>query len=105
MMRKISQMLLGSGLFLVTITAVAGPLQQGKPTTVAQYPQCQDGVTGASKAEGDTGRGRKSVHIFPERADGTSAAIDEYLSFHTQVIDDKGKFSLMPRSGLRTHAN
>lgn len=106
MMRKISQALLGSGLFLVTIAAIAGPVQQGRPAADTQYPQCQEGIAGVSKAARDAGRGRQSVQNFPERTDGNAAAgIDEYLSFHTQVIEDKGKFSLMPWSGLRTHAN
>ena len=106
MMRKISQALLGSGLFLVAIAAIAGPLQQAKPAAAAQYPQCQEGVAGVSKAARDAGRDRQSAQSLPERTDGNAAAgIDEYLSFHTQVIEDKGKFSLMPWSGLRTHAN
>jgi len=106
MMRKISQVFLGSGFFLVTIAAIAGPLQQGKPAAAAQYPQCQEGATGVSKPARDAERGRQSTQNVPERTDGNPAAgIDEYLSFHTQVIEDKGKFSLMPWSGLRTHAN
>jgi hypothetical protein len=104
MMTKISQVLLGSSLFLVTIVAIAG--QQGKPATEAQYPQCQEGAAAASRAARDAGQGRQSAQNFSERAEGdSSASIDEYLSFHTQVIEDKGKFSLMPWSGLRTHAN
>ena len=105
MMRKISQMLFGSGLFLVTMAAIAGPVQQAKPATAAQYPQCQEDAAAASRAAKDTGRGRQPALNSSQRADGNSAAIDEYLSFHTQVIEDRGKFSLMPWSGLRTHAN
>jgi hypothetical protein len=107
MMRKISQVLLGSSLLLVAMVASAGQVQQGKPANAAQYPQCQEGGSGASRAARDAGRGRHSAQNSPERADGNSAAagIDEYLSFHTQVIEDKGKFSLMPWFGLRTHAN
>ena len=106
MMRKISQVLVGGSFFLVTLAAVAGPIQQAKPATVAQYPQCQEGVTGMSKAVRDAGRGGQAAQSASERTDGNPAGcIDEYLSFHTQVIEDKGKFSLMPWSGLRTHAN
>ena len=106
MMRKISQVLLGGSFFLVTFAAVAGPAQQPKPATAAQYPQCQDSVAGVSKAARDAGRGGQAAQNASEGTDGNPAGgIDEYLSFHTQVIEDKGKFSLMPWSGLRTHAN
>ena len=106
MMKKISQVLFGGGCFLVTIAAIAGPLQQGKPAAAAQYPECQEGAAGVSKAGRDAERGRQSTQNVLERIDGNPAAgIDEYLSFHSQVIEDKGKFSLMPWSGLRTHAN
>lgn len=103
MMRNITRVLLGGSLFLATVAAIAG---QGKPSAAAQYPQCQEGVTGGSKAARDAGRGGQAAQNASERTDGDRAAsIDEYLSFHTQVIEDKGKFSLMPWSGLRTHAN
>jgi len=105
MMRNLSQVLLGSGLFLVSVVAIAGQLQQGKPPVAAQYPQCQESTAGVAKAARDAGRGRQSGQNSAERTDGSTAGIDEYLSFHTQVIEDRGKFSLMPWSGLRTHAN
>jgi hypothetical protein len=31
--------------------------------------------------------------------------IEEYLSFHAQVVEEGGKLSLVPGSRLRTHAN
>jgi len=106
MMRKIAQVLLGGSLFLVTIAAIAGPVQQGKPSGAAQYPQCQEGVAAVSKVARDAGRGGQAAQNASERTDGDRAvSIAEYLSFHTQVIEDKGKFSLMPWSGLRTRAN
>jgi hypothetical protein len=36
--------------------------------------------------------------------DVDDALIDEYLSFHAQVVEE-GKLSLLPGLGLRTHAN
>ena len=36
---------------------------------------------------------------------GPPALIDEYLSFHAQVVEEGGKLSLVPGSRLRTHAN
>ena len=106
MMRKISQVLVGGSFFLVMFAAVAGPAQQAQPATATQYPQCQEGVAGVSKAARDAGRGGQAAQNAAERTDANRAGgIDEYLSFHTQVIEDKGKFSLMPWSGLRTHAN
>jgi hypothetical protein len=38
-------------------------------------------------------------------SDVRSRTIDEYLSFHARVTEDNGKFTLMPWSALRTHAN
>jgi hypothetical protein len=106
-MVKITQMLLGGGLLLLTALAVAGPLIQSKNATATDYPECQDVVHRAPNAMEDAGRGnRVANYAADEGGSGVpNAAIDEYLSFHAQVTEDNGKFSLMPWSGLRTHAN
>jgi flavin-binding protein dodecin len=52
--------------------------------------------------------GRSNTSTEEATRDGVSDAqtrIDEYLSFHARVTEDNGKFTLMPWSGLRTHAN
>ena len=106
-MVKIAQMLLGVGFSLVTALAAAGPLIQTKPAAATDYPECKDAVHRAPKAMEDAGRrNRLAQNISRESGSGaTNAAIDEYLFFHAQVTEDNGKFSLMPWSGLRTHAN
>jgi hypothetical protein len=106
-MVKITQMLLGGGLSLVAALAAAGPLTQGKAATATDYPRCQDVVHRAPKTMEDAGRRKQFVQNIPEqgRSGAANATIDEYLYFHAQVTEDNGKFSLMPWSGLRTHAN
>jgi len=106
-MVKIAQILLGGGLWLVSVLAVAGPLIQAKPPAAADYPDCKDAVHRVPKATQDAQpRSRLAQDTSQEnRSVAPNAAIDEYLSFHAQVTEDNGKFSLMPWSGLRTHAN
>jgi hypothetical protein len=106
-MVKITRMLLGGALLLVTALAAAGPLIQGKAPTATDYPQCQDVVHRAPKAMEEAGRRNRFVQNIAQEGGSSApnAAMDEYLSFHAQVTEDNGKFSLMPWSGLRTHAN
>lgn len=106
-MAKIREALLGAGLLLVTTVASAGPASPGKGSTLAGYPECENAAQGMPKRVAapvrSDGSAEGAIH------DGASAAqnrtLDEYLSFHARVTEDNGKFTLMPWSGLRTHAN
>ena len=104
-MTKIKRALLGAGLALTVGLAAAGPATW--PVTaqnVIEYPECAQ----ASKLMQHTADASQSVNVAamdqfdPEAAD---ELIDEYLSFHAQVVEEGGKLSLVPGSRLRTHAN
>jgi hypothetical protein len=80
-MTKIQRALLGTGLALTVGLAAAGPATwtvTSDPSGLVQAGQNEVGVD--------------------------DALIDEYLSFHAQVVEE-GKLSLLPGLGLRTHAN
>ena len=97
--------MLGAGLLLATSVAIAGPAVPGKAPTLADYPECPDATRRTSKTATDPGH--KSVQDVAKDSvsDARNRTIDEYLSFHARVTEDNGKFTLMPWSGLRTHAN
>jgi len=105
-MAKMREVVLGAGLLLATSVAIAGPVVPGKAPTLAGYPECQDAVRRTSKAGSDPGRHTSVPDVTKDSAsDARNRTIDEYLSFHARVTEDNGKFTLMPWSGLRTHAN
>jgi len=104
-MVKIREMLLGASLLLVTSVATAGPASPGKGSLLAGYPECEN-ANGAPKQVVSPGRSRAPAEdVVHGASDDQNRTIDEYLSFHARVTEDNGKFSLMPWSGLRTHAN
>lgn len=106
-MAKIRVALLGMGLILTASIAAAGPIGHGKTKSLAGDPECPGAAAWMAKALRDANQNAR----FPQEADednisgGADSIIEEYLSFHAQVIEENGKFSLMPWSGLRTHAN
>jgi hypothetical protein len=106
-MVKIKDALLGGSLLLVTSVATAGPALPGKISTPAGYPECEDAAHRTSTRVADPGRSNASVRDATKDSVGDvqNRTIDEYLSFHARVTEDNGKFTLMPWSGLRTHAN
>ena len=105
-MVKIREMLLGASLLLVTSVATAGPASPGRGSLLAGYPECENAY-GTPKQIVGPGRSKASVEdVVQDGASGDQdRTIDEYLSFHARVTEDNGKFTLMPWSGLRTHAN
>jgi hypothetical protein len=105
-MAKMREVLLGASLLLVTSVASAGPASPGKGSPLPGYPECEAAAYGTAKRVMAPGRSNTSTEEATR--DGVSDAqtrIDEYLSFHARVTEDNGKFTLMPWSGLRTHAN
>jgi len=105
-MAKMREMLLGASLLLVTSVATAGPASPGKGSLLAGYPECEK-AHGAPKQVMGPGRGKAPAEGVVQEgvSEDQDRTIDEYLSFHARVTEDKGKFTLMPWSGLRTHAN
>ena len=101
------RVLVGASLLLVTSIATAGAAAPGKVPTLAGYPGCEDAAHRTSKRIADPQRGNVSVRdVTKYSASGAhNRTIDEYLSFHARVTEDNGKFTLMPWSALRTHAN
>ena len=106
-MARIREVLLGASLLLVTSVASAGPASPGKGSALAGDPECENAAYGTQKRAAAPGRSNVSAEdVTHERAsDAQNRTIDEYLSFHARVTEDNGKFTLMPWSGLRTHAN
>jgi hypothetical protein len=98
---------LSAGVLFVTSMATAGAAAPEKVQTLAGYPECEDAVHRTSKRIPDPRRSNMSVGDVRKdsASDGPRLKIDEYLSFHTRVTEDNGKFTLMPWSALRTHAN
>jgi hypothetical protein len=97
---------LGASLLLATSVAIAGPAVPGKAPTLADYPECPDATRRTSKTASDPGRQTSVQDVAKDSvSDARNRTIDEYLSFHARVTEDNGKFTLMPWSGLRTHAN
>lgn len=106
-MAKIREALLGTSLLLVTSLASAGPALPGKGSTLAGYPGCENAGHGTPERVAAPVRGDVSAEdvVHDGASDAQNRTIDEYLSFHARVTEDNGKFTLMPWSGLRTHAN
>jgi hypothetical protein len=106
-MAKIRQLLFGGGLLAVVSLAVAGPIRQGPAAANASDPECPGGAAWMVKVLGDVGLDNRLVQDDEEDniTGGPDSIIEEYLSFHAQVTQENGKSSLMPWSGLRTHAN
>jgi hypothetical protein len=105
-MARITKVMLGAGLLLATSVAIAGPAVLGNAATVTRYPECEDATNRTPK--GVSGQGRHASVQDTNKdsvSDARNRTIDEYLSFHARVTEDNGKFTLMPWSGLRIHAN
>jgi len=101
-MAKIKRVLLGTGLALTVGLAGAGPAKW--PVTAQNamdYPECSR----ASKLMQRTADAAEAEAVLTAESDVDDALIDEYLSFHAQVVEEGGKLSLVPGSSLRTHAN
>jgi hypothetical protein len=106
-MARIREVLIAGGLLLMTSLAVAGPVRQGPVAKSGADPECPGGAAWMVKVLGDAGLDSQFVQDAEEDniTGGPDSIIEEYLSFHAQVTQENGKFSLMPWSGLRTHAN
>src|SRR5262245_16521658 len=103
-MAKIKRALLGTGLALAVGLAAAGPATW--PVTAqnvaAGYPECAQTKPMQRSADAIDPSGV----IMSDQTDADAdALIDEYLSFHAQVMEEAGKLSLVPGLGLRIHAN
>jgi hypothetical protein len=102
--RNIRRASLGAGLALTVGLAVAGPATW--PVTAQnaiEYPECAE----AAKMQ-HTAVASEAVSVAAvdqTDADAQEELIDEYLSFHEQVVEEGGKLSLVPGSRLRTHSN
>jgi hypothetical protein len=101
-MVKIREGLLALGLILAATIAAAGTLVQGKPSHEVGYPDCTGATGWMTELTGEADIDNAHVQDIVGQED---RSFDEYLSFHAQVTEENGKFSLMPWSGLRTHAN
>jgi hypothetical protein len=99
--------LFGASLLLVPSMASAGAATSEKVPTLAGYPECEDAAHRTSRRTPDPRRSNLSVRDVTRdnASEAHSRTIDEYLSFHARVTEDNGKFTLMPWSALRTHAN
>jgi len=106
-MAKIRQVLLGMTLIATASIATAGPIGQGRIKSLAADPECPGAAAWMAKALGDAGQNTRFAQDSDEDniSGGSDSVIEEYLSFHAQATEENGKFSLMPWSGLRTHAN
>src|SRR5260221_10966295 len=106
-MAKIREAFLGMVLILTASIAAAGPVGQGKIKSLAVDPECPGAAAWMAKALGDANQDTRFAQDADEDniSGGSDSIIEEYLSFHARVTEENGKFSLMPWSGLRTHAN
>jgi hypothetical protein len=105
-MARITEVVLGAGLLLTASVAIAGPALPGNAATVTHYPECEDAAYRTPKGVSDPGRHASVQDINKDSvSNARNRTIDEYLSFHARATEDNGKFTLMPWSGLRTHAN
>jgi hypothetical protein len=106
-MAKIRELLFGVGLLLATSLAVAGPIRQGPAAKNGADSECPGGAAWMVKVLRDAGLDSQFSQDTEEDnvTGGPDSMIEEYLSFHAQVTQENGKFSLMPWSGLRIHAN
>jgi len=101
------KVLLGASLLLATSIASAGAAAPEKVPTLGGYPECADAAHRTSKRIPDSRHGNLSVRDVTKdnASDAHNRTIDEYLSFHAQVVEEVGKLSLVPGSRLRTHSN
>jgi hypothetical protein len=106
-MAKIREALLGIALIATASVVAAGPIGQGKIKSLTANPECPSGAAWKLEALGDTGQNIRFAQDADEDniSGGSDSIIEDYLSFHAQATEENGKFSLMPWSGLRTHAN
>ena len=105
-MLKFRETLLTASLALVATIAAAAPFNQGRLMTIAAYPECSDSAAlSADQAANQSQDGLVQDGDYQQLSAASDDTIEEYLSFHAQVTEENGKFSLMPWSGLRTHAN
>lgn len=101
-MASIKRVLLGAALALTFGLAAAG--QVNRPIAAqnaVQYPECDKGKMHQASEVSEM----NLATLESADADTADALIDEYLSFHAQVVEEGGKLSLVPGSSLRTHAN
>jgi hypothetical protein len=104
-MAKIRRALLGTGLALTVGFAAAGPATW--PVTAQnaiEYPECAQALKPMQRTA-DALDTAGVITADQMDVDADEALIDEYLSFHAQVVEEGGKLSLVPGSRLRTHAN
>lgn len=106
-MIKIREIGLAAGLLLAVSIAAAGPIKQGPTAKNVADPECPGAAAWMVKFLDGVGPDNQLVQDTEEDniTGGEDSIIEEYLSFHAQVTQENGKFSLMPWSGLRTHAN
>jgi hypothetical protein len=106
-MIKIREMLLAASLLLAASIAAAGPIRQEPMAKNVADPECPGTAAWMMKVLDGVGPDNQFVQDSEEDniTGGQDSIIEEYLSFHAQVTQENGKFSLMPWSGLRTHAN
>ena len=96
---------LGAGLALTVGLAAAGPATW--PVTAQnaiEYPECAEAAKLLQQTAGAAEPLSVAAVDQPD-ADAKDELIDEYLSFHAQVVEEGGKLSLVPGSRLRTHSN
>jgi hypothetical protein len=101
-MAKIREGLLALGLILAATISAAATLAQVKPSQDVGYPECPEATGWMIEVTGEAYGNNGDVQDIAAQQD---ESFDDYLSFHAQVTEENGKFSLMPWSGLRTHAN
>jgi len=101
------KVLLGASLLLATSIASAGAAAPEKVPTLGGYPECADSAHRTSKRIPDSRQGNLAARDVTKdnASDAHNRTIDEYLSLHARVTEDSGRFTLMPWSALRTHAN
>jgi hypothetical protein len=105
-MLKFRETLLAASCILAATVAAAGPVAQGRLMTIAAYPECAESAAlGTEKAAFSDRQEALARDGDYQQLSANDDTIEEYLSFHAQVTEENGKFSLMPWSGLRTHAN
>ena len=103
-MVKIRELLAGLSLLVATGMVAAGP--QGSDVKGVET-DCPGAAAWMEKAMGDTGMDRRFVEVVEQDniSGPADSMIEEYLTFHAQAREESGKFSVLPWSVLRTHAN
>jgi|SRR5690242_1158608 len=99
--RNIRSASLGAALALTVGLAAAGPATWPLTAqTAIQTPECAQGAKPLQSSEV-----LNTAAVDEMDALAQDELIEEYLSFHAQVVEEGGKLSLVPGSRLRTHAN